>query len=127
VPGIDQRDPRQPYEQIADFIRSEIKAGNLRPGDRVPSGRDLASKFNVAHQTAAHALRALKDEGLIMSWSGRGAFVRDEALETLKAGTDDPDRAFSVIMTRLDEVQSQVSKLTDRVSKLERARRPQGH
>lgn len=120
VPGIDPNDPRQPYEQIADYIRHEIKTGKLRPGDRIPSGRDLAATFEVAHQTAASALRALKNEGLVMSWSGRGAFVRDTALDAIGAADADPDETFAAIMMRLDEIHSEVSELTSRVSKLER-------
>ena len=47
------------------------------PGDRLPSGKDLAANYGVARMTIQQALRLLRDEGLIVSRQGSGVFVRD--------------------------------------------------
>ena len=64
--------------QVADALREEIKQGGIAPGERLPSVRDLADRFDIAAVTVQSALRVLRDEGYIASRSTRGYFVRDE-------------------------------------------------
>ena len=64
-----------PYLRIADSLRRRIEAGQLRPGDRVPSTRALARKWKVALATAAHALSTLRAEGLLRSVPRVGTLV----------------------------------------------------
>lgn len=64
------------YERIADEIRSSIRAGELRPGDRLPSEAQLAEDHRRSVPTIRDALRVLQDEGLIEKQHGRGTFVR---------------------------------------------------
>lgn len=70
-------DPRPPYVQIADDLRRAIEAGEIKPGERIDSGRELARRYGVAAMTVHNALNALKDVGLLVSWQGRGVFVAD--------------------------------------------------
>ncbi|MFE5868308.1 GntR family transcriptional regulator [Streptomyces roseifaciens] len=70
-------DPRPPYMQAAEVLRKEIQAGRLKPGDKLPSARDLQERYNLASSTVQNALRLLKSEGLIYSVQGRGSFVRN--------------------------------------------------
>lgn len=67
-----------PYAQIAQNIREEIHAGRLRPGDRVPSVRDLATEYGVSRATADKALSALRSEGLVVAVTGVGTVVADQ-------------------------------------------------
>ena len=53
------------YLRIADDIRAQIERGELAIGDRVPSTRVIARKWKVAMATAAHALSALADQGIV--------------------------------------------------------------
>lgn len=64
-----------PYQRIADSLRRRIEAGQLRPGDRVPSTRAIARKWKVALATAAHALNTLAAEGLLRSVPRVGTLV----------------------------------------------------
>jgi GntR family transcriptional regulator/MocR family aminotransferase len=64
------------YQQIADHIRSEIDAGELRPGSRLPPIRSLATDIGVNRDTVALAYEALSSEGLLEAVVGRGTFVR---------------------------------------------------
>ncbi|MDA3962635.1 MAG: GntR family transcriptional regulator [Planctomycetota bacterium] len=68
---------RMTVATVTDALHAEIRGGQLAPGARVPSVRELARRFGVAHATAAKAMRILADEGLIESQPGRGSFVTD--------------------------------------------------
>ncbi|MBH1935214.1 TetR/AcrR family transcriptional regulator C-terminal domain-containing protein [Streptomyces sp. AV19] len=64
-----------PYLRIADDIRRRIAAGDLAPGDRVPSTRRIARDWGVALATAARALTTLQQEGLIQARPRVGSVV----------------------------------------------------
>lgn len=64
------------YERIADELRQSIRAGELRPGDRLPAESKLAEQYRRSVPTIRDALRLLRDEGLIEKQHGRGNFVR---------------------------------------------------
>ena len=65
-----------PSQRIAAALREKITAGELRPGDRVPSTRQLVRDWGVAMATASRALALLQDEGLVVSRTGSGTVVR---------------------------------------------------
>jgi DNA-binding transcriptional regulator YhcF (GntR family) len=68
-----------PYLQVAAAIRRRIATGALRPGDRVPSTRQVVRDFGVAMATASRALAVLRDEGLVVTRPGSGTVVRAPA------------------------------------------------
>lgn len=68
-------DPRPPYLQAAEVLRAAILGGELQPGERLPSARDLQERFGVASSTVQNALRVLRQEGLVYSVLGRGSYV----------------------------------------------------
>ncbi|MEU2206948.1 GntR family transcriptional regulator [Streptomyces hygroscopicus] len=70
-------DARPPYQQAAEAIRSDIKAGKIKPGEQLPSHRELQERFGIANMTARSALRVLREEGLIYTVQGRGSYVAD--------------------------------------------------
>lgn len=65
-------------EMIADQVRALIREGRLRPGDRLPSERDLCQQFGVSRVTVRDALRLLEGAGLIITRVGArgGAIVQ---------------------------------------------------
>ena len=63
------------YSRVALAIEEDIRSGNLRPGDRLPSERDLAEHFDVSRVTVRRALGDLADVGLVESHHGSGTFV----------------------------------------------------
>lgn len=67
--------PSSPYLRIADDIRRQIRSGDLRPGDRVPSARRLRQERGVAIATATKVLAALQQEGLVQAVPGVGTVV----------------------------------------------------
>ncbi|MEV5441996.1 GntR family transcriptional regulator [Streptomyces sp. NPDC052644] len=75
-------DRRPPYQHAADELRREIKQGRFKPGQQMPSVRELQERFGVANMTARSALNVLRDEGLIYTIHGRGSFVADVGDQT---------------------------------------------
>ena len=73
---IDPDDPRPVSQQIANQLRAAILTGRLSPGERLPSQNELAERYDVARETVKAALRTLRDERLIVTRQGSGAFVR---------------------------------------------------
>ncbi|MFI0900805.1 GntR family transcriptional regulator [Streptomyces sp. NPDC020983] len=74
MPQIEEAQPK--YLQIAHYIRDQILRGDLRPGDEVPSERQLATDWNVSRPTAARSLEALSNQGLVEKRQGSGTYVR---------------------------------------------------
>ena len=63
--------------QIKNNLKHAISSGDLEPNTQLPSVRDLASQLNVAANTVARAYKELQDEGLLVTYAGRGTFVAD--------------------------------------------------
>lgn len=70
------RDTPAPYERIAATIRARAASGDLRPGDRAPSTRELARQWGVAIATATKALTLLHTEGILEPARGVGMIVQ---------------------------------------------------
>ncbi len=66
-----------PYARVVADIRARIDAGELRPGERVPSTREIMREWGVAMATATKALVALRQEGLVEAVRGVGTLVRN--------------------------------------------------
>lgn len=79
-----------PYRQIADEIRGWITTGALRPGDRVPSVRQIARRWGVAIATATRVVAVLREEGLVESRVGSGTVVGDPGVREAAGGPDTP-------------------------------------
>ncbi|WP_233548781.1 FadR/GntR family transcriptional regulator [Galactobacter valiniphilus] len=62
--------PVRTYERIVEQIEGAIRAGDLRPGDHLPSERELMTQFSVSRPTVREALRVLQVMGLVESRAG---------------------------------------------------------
>lgn len=63
------------YVQIVESLIGRIEAGELAPGDRLPSERELSSRLGVNRMTLRQALQVLKMRGLIVQRQGDGTYV----------------------------------------------------
>lgn len=63
------------YRQIQMAVEGCLESGKLKPGDRIWSERELASRFGVSLTTAWHAFKDLEREGRVERRRGAGAFV----------------------------------------------------
>lgn len=114
--------------QVAEVLRKEISQGRLKPGDKLPTSRDLQERYSIASATVQNALRLLKSEGLIYTVQGRGNFVRSDATAEAEPGADvkkgtgkagpetlPPTRMHSV---EYNELSQQINELTATVDDL---------
>lgn len=75
--SIDARSPTPLYEQIAARVRVAVAAGELSPGDALPSVRTLARDLRVNPATVVQAYRDLAMDGFVEIRHGQGTFVQD--------------------------------------------------
>ena len=64
------------YEQLVRQIKHAITTGVLKPGDQLPTVRDLAVKLVINPNTVARAYRELEQDGLVESNTRRGTVVK---------------------------------------------------
>src|SRR5262245_59684410 len=77
-----RQERRQPvYREIADAIAREIKAGRLKPGERLPTQRELATQLGVTLTTVTRAYAEADRRGLVRGEVGRGTYARSRDLE----------------------------------------------
>lgn len=74
---IDPRSPTPLYEQIAARVRLAVAAGELTPGDSLPSVRALARELRVNPATVAQAYRDLAADGFVDVRHGQGTFIQE--------------------------------------------------
>jgi GntR family transcriptional regulator len=72
--GLDLDSPVPLWEQLADALRARVRSGEYT--GRIPSAKSLAQEFDVSTRTSERALKALKDEGLLVAVVGRGFYIK---------------------------------------------------
>ncbi len=86
---------------VLDLIRGE----DLKPGDRLPTVRDLAERFSVAAPTMREALRRLQASGVLELRHGSGTYVRNGQERVVVVnpnhGELEPDRVLDLLEARL--------------------------
>jgi GntR family phosphonate transport system transcriptional regulator len=103
--------PRGLRSSVAEALRDDLARGRFRPGDRLPSESDLATRFGVHRHTVREALARLGREGLVASRRGAGTFVlappadyplgrRVRFTEAMRASGRTPSREGTVLTTR---------------------------
>ena len=83
------------YVQIVDQVRHALEVGGLRPGERLPTVRQLASELTIAPNTIVKAYNELQRMGLVESRPGVGTVVA-EGIEEI-----DRERRVRAIFERL--------------------------
>ncbi len=75
---LDYRDSRPIYLQIVDGFCTQIRAGIMQRGEKLPSVRELAMQLAINPNTIQRAYRELENAGWIASVPGKGSFVCGE-------------------------------------------------
>lgn len=71
------------YQQVADYIKSQIFGGKLEPGGRLPPESELIQGSNLSRVTIRKGLEILENEGLVERKQGLGTFVRNPISQEL--------------------------------------------
>src|SRR3954449_5575533 len=66
------------YRQLIDQVRGGIAAGSLRPGDQLPTVRQLAVDLEINPNTVMRAYRELELGGMLETHQGTGTFISDK-------------------------------------------------
>jgi GntR family transcriptional regulator len=78
---VDSNAPPPQYEQLIDQIKSAVSSGCLKPGDPLPSIRQLANDLGLNNKTVAKAYRLLERDSVIQTRGYRGTFIHPEAID----------------------------------------------
>lgn len=70
-------------DQVADALASEIRAGHLAVGDKLPTEATLVMRFSVSRTVVREAVSRLKSLGLVDSRQGSGAYVKEAGFTPL--------------------------------------------
>ena len=84
-------DPRPMYQQISDQITARVMAGDWRPGQPLPSIRELAASSGVSVITVKRAYEDLERAGIISTRQGKGSVVAEQ-----------PDQVRGLLEAHLD-------------------------
>lgn len=75
---IDRKSGIPIYIQVKNQIMNDIKNGNLKIGTKMPTEREMAQRLNTSRNTISSAYNLLEQEGVLVSYQGRGTFVAEE-------------------------------------------------
>ena len=76
------QDPTEPiYSQLAEYLRYQIKAGVLTPGDKMIGENEIVELLKVSRTTVRSAFNQLVKEGYIVRYRGRGSFISEPKLK----------------------------------------------
>lgn len=89
------------YIQIMNLIKSEIVAGEINGGDKLPSVREYSKELKVNPNTVQRTYQELEREGLVFTQRGMGTFVTEDMdiIKSLKK-----DMAAGIIQGFLEEM-----------------------
>ena len=77
--AIDSTSPVPPFEQLRLQLARLVAGGDLEPGTKLPTVRQLASDLGLAANTVARAYRELEADGILVTGGRRGTSVHSEA------------------------------------------------
>jgi GntR family transcriptional repressor for pyruvate dehydrogenase complex len=84
-------------EEVARALENHIRSGAWEPEARLPSEQMMALQFGVSRAVIREAIARLKNEGLVKTRQGSGAFVRDWEISSLHFDPDIRERIESVL------------------------------
>lgn len=87
---LDSRSGTPPYLQIVDQVRRRIRYGELKPGDQLPTARELVAALALNPNTVLKAYRELEQMRLVELRPGLGTFVVDRLPRGMQTGMPSP-------------------------------------
>ncbi len=71
------------YYQLAKLLKNQIRTGELKPGEALPSETELAEKFEISRMTVRKAIGELIAQGMVYPIQGKGTFVSKPKLDNV--------------------------------------------
>ena len=104
--SISDNDPTPVYKQIVDGVRGEIAAGRMKPGEGLPSVRELAANLGVNVNTVHKAYQQLQQMRIVVVRKARGVIVAPGVTEIL--GSRENER---LLIDYIDNLLAEASRL----------------
>jgi len=95
---LDRRSGVPTYRQLVDQVRQALRLGVLRPGDQLPTVRDVVRQIAINPNTVHRAYRELEQQGLTEGRPGSGTYVK-ASLERLPDARSELRRALETWVT----------------------------
>lgn len=119
---ISHTNPDPMYKQVTDQIKNAITLGYLKPGDRLPSVRNLVQELNISTITVKRAYADLEMDGYILTRAGLGTFVSEIDKDQLRENKiQEIERELTKILLNArkykiskDEIVTLIHKIEDR-------------
>jgi GntR family transcriptional regulator, transcriptional repressor for pyruvate dehydrogenase complex len=110
--------PARAVDEIAAQVRDMVASGRLKPGDRLPAERELATRLRVSRNTLREALRALEHAGIVEMRKGAtgGAFVRSGSPAVIVNGLRDLYHLGAISPEQLTEARIWLSEIVVRIA-----------
>jgi GntR family transcriptional regulator len=83
------------YLQVVHQVKQALRLGLLRPGDQLPTAKQVVAQLGINPNTVLKAYRDLEREGLVAPRPGQGTFVQQSLASPSLAGTDRLQRALA--------------------------------
>ena len=112
---LNYRDSKPIYEQVEDGIRKLVVNNLIAADEKLPSVRELASKYALNPNTISRAYRELEEQGYIYTLNGKGTFVaanekvNDMRKEELLQQFDELVKELSFLMVPAEQLVERVS------------------
>ena len=78
---VDPASTTAPFEQVRTQVAALVAEGDLAPGTRMPTVRQLAADLGLAANTVARAYRELEADGVVATYGRKGTFVRSAVVD----------------------------------------------
>jgi len=86
------------YEQIYKQIKNSVILGELKPGELLPSIRNLARELQISVITSKRAYEELERDGFIETVPGKGSYVSEQSADLLK------EKRMRIVEEKLNEI-----------------------
>jgi GntR family transcriptional regulator len=83
------------YLQLVHQVKQALRLGLLRPGDQLPTAKEVVAQLGINPNTVLKAYRDLERDGLVEPRPGQGTFVQQSLVSPSLAGTDRLQRALA--------------------------------
>lgn len=101
------------YTQLADRIKRQILRGELLPGDKLPSVREMGIQANVNPNTVSRTYRELEGMSIVETKRGQGTFVTEDENVLTEMREELKEREISQFVKRMQEMGYSYSEIED--------------
>jgi GntR family transcriptional regulator len=104
------------YQQIIDEIKRAVARGELKPGDKLPSHREMSQQVKVNPNTIQRAYREMEQLDLVTTLKGQGTFICDNVKLLGQIRYEMAEKALSVFVTEMKSLGFQGEEIFDLVA-----------